>query len=178
MADFANQLASPTSVTVEANRLRALQLRESGAKYRDIARALNCSVGRAHQLVQEGLAELHDEVTDTASNVRTLELNRLDQMWFDLRSRDPKQLSEPRFIEAQLKIMERRARLLGLDAPVAIGGPDGGPIPLALDARAAFIAKIDEMEHRMMLGAGAATPVPASGETVASVTPESSESHA
>jgi len=145
------QAVTPMHVVSERNRLQALELREAGAKYRQIAEKLNVSVGRAHQYVMEAIAELHEQVLESAEQVKLLELNRLDAMWMRLSAR--KDNDSPRVVEAMLRIMERRARLLGLDAPVEIGGPGGGPIPVApSDAREVLEGKVEDMFRRLRAG--------------------------
>jgi hypothetical protein len=37
---------------------------------------------------------------------------------------------DPRAIGAAVRLMERRARLFGLDAPTEFSGPNGGPLQL------------------------------------------------
>lgn len=129
----------------------AVRWRESGLKYRQIAEKMNCSPSTAYDLVVKGLELLHDQVTETAANIRTLELNRLDDMWMEL---ERKKDQSPKVIETKIKVMERRARLLGLDAPVQIGGPDGGPIPISItDARETLRARVMQVSARIAAGA-------------------------
>lgn len=162
------QKVAPGNVTAEDNRLKALQLREGGAKYREIATQLGVTVGMAHRYVMEAMDELHDQVLETADRVKQIELNRLDAMWMKLALR--KDNDAPRVIEAQIRIMERRARLQGLDAPVEIGGPGGGPIPIAAsDARDILKQRVADVSRRLAAGESVATIVtdltkPESGE--------------
>lgn len=167
------QLAHPGDVLREEKRLRALQLREQGAKYRDIAQAMDVNLSDAHTLVQEGLAALHLKVEETAIEVRALELNRLDGLTYALLMKIRRQVRsetmktgaaievpdpDPRTVDTLLKVMERRAKLLGLDAPVKLAGPDGGPIPFSLeDGREVLEAKLGAMFKR--LAAATATVV-------------------
>lgn len=139
------QQAHPISVAREQNRLKALELRGSGKKYREIASEMGVSLTTAHELVQEGLAELVDKVAETAEQVRTIELDRLDTLHGVLMTKlklqrremvttDGQKVMVPdpneRTIESLLKVAERRARLMGIDAPTEISGPSGGPIPI------------------------------------------------
>jgi hypothetical protein len=95
---------------------RALELRVTGATYVEIGCSLRLSTTRAYQLVRAGLGEINAELTETASQLRQMELERLDAIhaahW-------PKR-ENPRNAEIILRVMERRARLLGLDAPAKI----------------------------------------------------------
>ena len=110
---------------------KALDLRKAGATYAEIASTLKLSRTRSYELVKEGLAELGDVLKETANSVRELELGRLDALilihW--------PQRKLWRSSEIILRVMERRARLLGLDAPqkVAQTTPDGDSLPPALD---------------------------------------------
>jgi hypothetical protein len=108
---------------------RALELRRMGWGYVEIASALGIGKSQAHRLVKAGLAEAYATVVSEATELRAEELSRLDAMlsglWPDARKGDV--LS----VDRVLKIMERRAKLLGLDAPVKLahgGDPTGAPI--------------------------------------------------
>lgn len=146
------QHAHPVSVQVQQKRLLALQLREGGAKYREIAEQLQVTTSYAHELVMKAMDDLNDTVAETAERMRQLELNRLDKMWMDLSTR--KDATSPRTIDTKLRIMERRAKLLGLDAPMQLGGPGGGPIPFqSTDPREAVRTKVAAITAR--IGGGA-----------------------
>lgn len=107
---------------------RALELRRDGRSQRAIAAVMKCSLGRVQDLLAEGLAAIPAE---NAEAVRSLELERLDQMLEGLAR--PAQYSdkgklisggmcdgEPTAVQAAVKIMDRRAKLLGLDAPTKV----------------------------------------------------------
>ena len=91
---------------------RALNLRKAGTHYRDIAGVLDCSTSTAHELVQEALTAM---IKEPAKEVRDLEVARLDEM---LKALWPA-VVQGRWlaVDRALRIMERRAALLGLDAP-------------------------------------------------------------
>ena len=147
------QAASPFQVSLAEQRKTALALRIGGASYRQIAAQMDLSVGRAHAIVQEALAETRVEATELTEQVRQLEIERLDAMLMSLWTAK----NNPRVADTILRIQERRAKLLGLDVPIrtSIEGPDGGPIPVAVvDAREALAAKLDEISARL----AAATP--------------------
>lgn len=114
----------------------ALELRKRGLSYSEIARALGyANEGGAHKAVQRGLQAI---VAEPAQDVRELELARLDVLWKralkalerhhvtvsngrvvylgDTPIEDDTQALQA--IDRLLKIQERRARLIGLDAPV------------------------------------------------------------
>lgn len=102
---------------------QALSLRASGATYRQIAETLDISVGVAHNYVQNALKDVQQEIDKEADMLRALEVERLDQMLLALAPMLRANQREGRTanlgaIDRALKIMERRAKLLGLDAPV------------------------------------------------------------
>jgi hypothetical protein len=105
--------------TVDAidRQLRALELRKAGATYDMIAGAL----GYAHRsgAAQAVQAALKAVVREPAEEVRTLELERLDAMlmalWPAVRNGNFGASAQA------LRIMERRAKLLGLDRTVVSG---------------------------------------------------------
>lgn len=93
---------------------QVLQLRRFGATFEAIAKQLGyANEGGAYKAYQRAcLSIIRDDVED----LRQLEIDRLD---FALVKIMPK-VSEGQLnaIDRMLRIMERRARLLGLDAPV------------------------------------------------------------
>lgn len=101
---------------VDANdrQIRALELRKSGVSYEDIARELGYR-GRdgAHRAVS---AALKRTLQEPADELRRLESERLDAMLFAIAPLVRRGNLEA--IDRALKIMERRAKLLGLDAPI------------------------------------------------------------
>lgn len=99
-------------------RLQALQLRMAGAPYHAIAARLGVSIGQAHADVQTELQRIAAESADVAADVRTLELERLDALLLALWAQ-AKQGNQGA-VDRVLRVMERRAKLLGLDAPTKI----------------------------------------------------------
>jgi len=111
-------------------RPEALQLRIAGATYREIGARLGVSPQTAYTDIQASLAELNAEKTKQAEQYRELELERLDRASLALW---PKVIAgSERAVMAWAKLSERRAKLLGLDAPAKteITGADGGPVQL------------------------------------------------
>lgn len=106
---------------------KALELRRMGKGYTEIARALGIGRSQAHRLVQASLAEAKAQIFTAAADLRAVELSRLDAMlaglWPDARK------GSFGAIDRVLKVMERRAKLLGLDAPLRLahGGDDEAP---------------------------------------------------
>jgi len=116
----------PRRVKSHQQMIMALELRVSGASFRQIGEALSVSKPRAFRIVRKALDELVEHCTETAERVRQLELHRLDRYRLALDSRK----SDPRTVDTLIRISERVAKLHGLDAPQRIeqSGPDGGPI--------------------------------------------------
>ena len=112
-------------------RVQALELRKAGCTYREIGAALKCGVKTVHVDVRQALAALA-KTEEVGTEVRTLELARLDGLWLGAWPRAKK--GDDRAIRSCLQIMRRRAEMLGLDAPEKHEhtGKDGAPlIPLA-----------------------------------------------
>ena len=105
--------------------LAALALRRQGHSYRSIGDQLGCSDVEALRMVKGALARAEILVKEEAQEVTALELIRLDEMSKGISTSAEK--GDPRLIETMLKIMDRRAHYLGLDAPAKqeVGGKDG-----------------------------------------------------
>lgn len=113
------------AVIAAERRARALQLRKEGANFDQIAEELGMSRSAAHKTVQRAIAELATLAETEVAELRALESARLDELhqavWPQAVAGDLPAL------DRVIRIMERRARLLGLDAPakVASTNPEG-----------------------------------------------------
>jgi hypothetical protein len=108
---------SPKAIEEALRRARALELRRFGASYQDIADQLGFSGrGAAYNAV---ILELQRVAREPAEAVLKLELERLDRMLLGIMAKasDPEERGQYGAIDRALKIMDRRARYLGLDAP-------------------------------------------------------------
>lgn len=109
---------SPRSLVALQRQQQAVELRRSGRSYREIAHANGIGVTTAHRLISGAMAEARSAVAEDVVELRALELSRLDglmvALWPKARQGD---LGA---VDRVLRIMERRARLLGLDAPVKV----------------------------------------------------------
>lgn len=131
-----SQAALPQEVERQVNIGKALELRIAGANYRQIANALKVGVGTAYAYVNEGLEELRDANAETIGYLRRVEAARLDSMLVSLWSRR----DNPRTADTILRICERRARLLGLDAVRADDDfPASAPAPGLLPATISIV---------------------------------------
>jgi hypothetical protein len=124
---------SKTRIAAAQRHTEALQLRLAGLTYRQIGERLGYTEQRAHRVVTEELARLNAERAEQAAEVTRLELERLDALlavvW-------PKaERGEMGALDRVLAIMNRRARLLGLDAPEKreLTGKDGRPLDVRLE---------------------------------------------
>lgn len=95
--------------------LRAMDLRKAGMTYDAIARVVGyANRNGAYQAIQRELARTLQEPAD---DLRRLEAERLNDLY---RAMAPKALQGDTWsVDRCLKIMERRAALLGLDMPRA-----------------------------------------------------------
>jgi hypothetical protein len=152
----------PTAPRVDAAErdAQALELRAAGLSFRQIGRQLDCGTTTAYKRVTRGLDRMLQEPAD---RVRALELHRLDQLQaaavevvgarhvlvqggrpvLDPQSGHPYVDHAPTLasIAALLRIAERRARLLGLDAPAKVDAQVRGEV-YSLSAIDAELARL------------------------------------
>lgn len=109
---------SAAKARVLEHQRQAIELRRAGRGYADIAAALGISTTTAHRIVTAGLKEVREHIAAEAAELKAEEVSRLDGMlaglWTDARK------GHLGAIDRVLKIMERRAKLLGLDSPVKV----------------------------------------------------------
>jgi predicted transcriptional regulator len=125
----AKNKTSAATVRVAENQKIALDLRRRGHSYTEIAEMMNVNRATAHGYVTKALEDALEQVKADANVLRAEEVSRLDALlnglWDDAES------GNVMAVDKVLKIMERRAKLLGLDSPqrIALGGDkDGLPI--------------------------------------------------
>ena len=96
--------------------LQALEYRKAGMTYAKIGAALGITEQGAYKAVMRALDKLNAKIIEDAAPVRRLECERLDRMleavWGSVIQGDSVAAN------LALKIMERRAKLAGLDMPV------------------------------------------------------------
>lgn len=113
---------APRRIAAAERRRQALELRKAGATFREIADGLGYrSVSGAHKAVMKALTDIPVAAVE---ELRTLEGERLDAMQMNLWTRA--RGGDREAVEQVLKIMARRARLLGLDLPVGLDVTSGG----------------------------------------------------
>lgn len=109
-------LANQKAIEVADRQRRAVELRKSGASFDEIARHLGYKdASGAYRAVR---AALRKTIQQPADELRVLETARLDALmmaiWADAMKGDVAKM------DRVLKIMTRRATLLGLDAPTTV----------------------------------------------------------
>lgn len=100
---------------IAERRVKAFDLRKKGKNYREIAKELSVSPATIVLDVKAVMKELQKDQLREAADYKALELDRLETlqavMWNDAENGDQGA------VDRVLRIMERRAKLLGLDAP-------------------------------------------------------------
>lgn len=104
--------------------LDALELRKAGATYSQIGDQLGITEQGAYAAVVRSLKRIVEQTSEEAAAVRTLEIERLDRLFLAAY----RQAKEGHLgaIDRCVRLMERRAKLLGLDAPVKQDVTSGG----------------------------------------------------
>ena len=108
------KLVRSEMLTRKERRHMALEFRRQGMTFEEIGIEMGISTNSASQIVNRVLRKMAKMDAETVKVLRALELERLDamqaQIWPEAMSGDLKA------IDRILKIMERRAKLAGLDA--------------------------------------------------------------
>lgn len=119
---------SPRRIKSTERTLAALELRKKGLSYSQIGKELQVRPSTAYRYVVSELANLADVCLEEAAVIRDIELQRLDDLyqiaWVEANA------GNVAAIDRCLRVMERRAKLLGLDAPEKID--HGGDIQIVL----------------------------------------------
>lgn len=136
---MARQTTTAEQLTTADRRAFVLAMRKTGATYRKIAAAAVARFGSdalpagwderfAFKDILRELSRLRETMGEDAEAIRQVELERLDRLTEAVWSRAT--AGDDSAIDRVLKLMDRRARYLGLDAPVRqeLAGGGGGPI--------------------------------------------------
>ena len=140
-------------------RVKVLEMRKAGFTFRQIGGQLDINEAQAYRDLARILSDILELARPDAVALRTLELERLDDLQKTLwRQAKAGNLGAT---DRLLRIMERRARLLGLDAPTKEehSGPGGGPIVIA---NAMDLSRLSDQELQSLerLVGKAALPAP------------------
>jgi hypothetical protein len=157
--------AAAAELAIEKRRVKATKLRLAGWSMRDIAAHLKCSLGTVHTDLEAVLARTQETANQYLTREKALSLARLDVatkgIWAGVESGDKEA------VDGLVKLENRRAKLLGTDAPAKqeLSGPAGAPIPI--DARGTLLDKLARLIAREAPPGGEAAnppePEPAGG---------------
>lgn len=119
----------PETIAQVELQTKALEYRKMGLNYTQIAQKLGWNSGQSAWNACD--AALKRTIQDTADDVRKLELERLDAMFVPVYGNALR--GDLMALSAAINIMNRRAKLLGLDAPERkeLTGKDGSDLILA-----------------------------------------------
>jgi intein-encoded DNA endonuclease-like protein len=115
-----SQKNSSQAVNAAERRTKALDLRKQGLTYEAIGKELGCNRSRAYKIVSKELSLIKAKNNETAEEIKTIELQRLDHLLEATMIRAVDENTKDVYLPAVdrcLRIMERRAKLLGLDSP-------------------------------------------------------------
>lgn len=119
---------------------KAIDLRRAGVGFVEIGQKLGISKSTAHRMVEAGMESARAQITASSDDLKAQELSRLDGMLLKLYPKAAK--GDVQAIDRVIKIGERRAKLLGLDAPVRTalqgGGEDAPPISTVGETKVTF----------------------------------------
>lgn len=105
---------TPNRASVAEEQVHCYELRLTGMSIREIAERTGISKSTVHDRIQ---AEISSRVTPLAEEVRKMELDRLDGWLERLNEQIARGIQVARNVEVAVRVSERRAKLLGIDAP-------------------------------------------------------------
>ena len=110
----------------------------AGAQYADIGVSMGISRQAAWMLVKKSLEATRKETGESADLLRELELQRLDKLYLAMNKQAEQ--GNQGAVDRCIRIMERRARLVGLDAPVK--QDVSGNVSVEVDYKDAILRKL------------------------------------
>lgn len=135
-------------------RLRvALEHRSRRARYSEIGEYMGVTEGRAHQIVAEAVTYAIEDLKEQATDVLMQELGALDELsrraWAQM---DKEGGFSPEAVRSIAFAMERRAKYLGLDAPIDMrvglfNVPRGVPASSEVDLDSLTVPELEELER-------------------------------
>ena len=137
------------SLTLTDRRVACLDMRRKGLRYDEIGKALGISGVTAWRHVQQGIEAI---ITEPAKAVLAIELERIDGLWVPQYARAT-ETGDQASVMACIRLMERRAKLLGLDvqergqAGAAMGIKPDASREEALAVAKAFVASLERVEE-------------------------------
>ncbi|ORM25195.1 hypothetical protein [Williamsia sp. 1135] len=145
--------SKPERIDTRQRAAEAVRLRAEGLSYQAIADQLGFTTENAANKAVLGV--LRRTEVERAGTLRTLEVQRLDMLWLKTirgitRSETSQQGLSAALVTAAVRVSERRARLLGLDAPTQI--EEVSPVDLG--------AAMAEFQHLLDIAYPTAPPKP------------------
>ena len=139
---------APTKADAVARKTRnkkIFELRMAGASEASIADVVGLSAPRVHRILHEIIDNMNKTMEVRARHLLRMELERLDAMMLALWANK----NDPRAGDTLLRIMERRAKYMGLDSPTKIDQTNrqDGPIEHKHDITKLSTADLDELER-------------------------------
>lgn len=106
---------SGVRITAAKRRIEAMQLRQQGFTYKEIAERLGCSTQRAHSIVQTEFERLRAEQNELAVNILRVATDRVESLFkvYYQKAMNGDRLAA----DMVIKLLDRQARLFGLDGP-------------------------------------------------------------
>lgn len=111
-----NAPTKPEAVARKTRNKKIFDLRMAGASEAAIAEVVGISAPQVHRVLHGIIDEMNKKMEVRAKAVLRMELERLDAMMLALWANK----NDPRAGDTLLRIMERRAKYLGLDSPTKI----------------------------------------------------------
>ncbi len=152
-----------SDLTSAQRREKAVALRILGQSYQKIGEMLGVSKVAAFKMVQKELARARAKTEEDVAALREVDLQRLDQILAAMMPAAVKPNNpDVQVIDRVLKVMERRAKMLGTDAPEKIAPTDPTGTRPAFDhyekanAQLAELRRMVEQRIAGLLAGGAA----------------------
>lgn len=118
---------------IEQRRLKVAANILAGLNYRDMAQALNVSIGTIASDAKAIYKQWQKEQADTVDKHVQIDLRRIDRMINALWDKVTADVPDLGSMDRVMRLMEMRARYLGAYKPtqIGVGDPEGKPLPAA-----------------------------------------------
>ena len=142
---------SPAMMTARKRERDALTYRLGGMKQWEIAEKLGVTTQAVSKMLKRVLEETAKEISEDAGKLRAVQLERIEMMIRGLWSRAI--TGDEKAIDAVRQLLNRQARLLGIDAPqrTEVSGPEGGPIEFSTTEQC-IMGKLDRLASEKRKG--------------------------
>lgn len=124
-----NAKTSADRLKAATTRRQVVELRMSGATITQICERLSIGRATAHRHIEKAMADVQAEIAGPAEHIKRMHYARLERLLLGAWGNGIK--GDNPSIDRIIKILERQAKLLGLDAPTKLahgGDPDAPPI--------------------------------------------------